>query len=107
MTYSQSLCVAFVGALTIATPTLTSAQGQRPPGPDFAAIGAELNLSANAVQACFPQPEQDQRPTPGERPTGVDMIELTSCLQSANPNLTGAQIGAVLEDFEPEQPPRG
>lgn len=97
-------------AITLALPALSLAhaqEGQRPKGPDFAAIGADLNIAEASVQACFPEPTQGERPAEGERPEGPDMTSVISCLQSANSNLTGAQIDEVLRDHRPEPPQRG
>ncbi|MGJ8624228.1 MAG: hypothetical protein ACSHW1_15840 [Yoonia sp.] len=99
--------------LTLPALSLAQAQGQPPQGPDFAAIGADLNIAEATVQACFPEPEQGERPAAGERPAegerpeGPDMTPVISCLQSANGSLTGAQIDAVLRDHRPEPPQRG
>ena len=96
-------------AFTLILPALSlaQAQGQPPMGPDFAAIGTELNLSEADVEACFPRPNQNERPAAGERPVGPEMIEVISCLQSANGNLTGAQIDDVLRNHQPTPPQRG
>lgn len=94
MKYNNNIAALTLVAVTLTLPALSLAQTQiHPPAtPDYAGIANNLDLSETTVETCFTNTIQGERHTAGERPDGQDMIEVISCLQTANRNLTGAQI---------------
>lgn len=77
-----------------------AAQERQRPEPPFAAIGAELGLSEQAVAGCFPKPERSDS---GGRPARPDMRTVMSCLMAQDGTLTGEQIAQALKNNQPDR----
>lgn len=101
MTRKTTALIATLGYLSAAGYAVAQQQSGRMPEPPFAAIGAELNLGAQAVKNCFPEPSKAGGAN-GARPARPDMSAVSACLVKAEPSLTQAQVRVALDNNRPE-----
>lgn len=103
MTRKITALIATLGYLSAAGYTVAQQQGGRMPEPPFAAIGAELNLSPQAVKNCFPE-QPKAGGSGGGKPARPDMSAVSDCLVQADSSLTQSQVRTALDNNRPEPP---
>lgn len=105
MTHSMKPLPIFAAALAagLLLASGATAQGQRPPKPDFAALASAVGTSEEAMAQCMRRPEgKGAAPARGERPAPPKTAEIAACLAKAGHSVDGAKLEAALKAAAPK-----